>query len=71
MFKQLLVLIIRFYQLTLSPLLGGGKCRFHPNCSEYAIQAINKYGAFLGGWFSLKRIFRCNPWSAGGLDEVP
>ena len=57
--------------MSLSPLLGYGKCRFHPNCSEYAIQAINKYGTLRGGKLSLKRILRCHPWAVGGLDEVP
>ncbi len=66
-----MIFIIRFYQVTLSPLMGQGKCRFHPNCSEYSIQAINKYGTIVGGKLALKRILRCHPWSAGGLDEVP
>ncbi len=62
-----LVLIIRIYQRTLSPLLGDA-CRFEPSCSRYMIGALQKYGVFRGSWRGLKRICRCNPWTPGGYD---
>ncbi|WP_081465268.1 MULTISPECIES: membrane protein insertion efficiency factor YidD [Jonquetella] len=62
---------IRFYQLGISPLLGRGKCRFFPSCSEYARQAIQLHGPLKGLWLALKRIVRCGPWSPGGYDPVP
>lgn len=69
---------IRLYQRTLSPdhgfikrLFPFGYCRFCPTCSEYAYQAIDKYGIFRGGALGLWRIMRCNPWNPGGEDEVP
>jgi uncharacterized protein len=62
--------LIRLYQLALSPLLGA-HCRFYPSCSSYALQAIERFGLLRGGWLSLKRIGRCHPWHAGGVDLVP
>ena len=62
--------VIRAYQLILSPVLGNN-CRFHPNCSTYAIEAINQNGALGGVWLAAKRITRCHPWSPGGFDPVP
>ena len=62
--------IIKLYQKYLSPLLGP-TCRYHPTCSEYAFQAINKFGVFRGGYLALKRILKCNPWGGSGIDEVP
>ena len=67
---RILVAIIRAYQFLLSPLLGQN-CRFHPTCSHYAIQAIQKYGAIRGVWFGVCRIARCHPFNAGGFDPVP
>ena len=67
---RLLVAFIRLYQLCLSPLLGQ-TCRFTPTCSQYAIQAIQKYGAIRGTWFGACRIARCHPFHAGGYDPVP
>jgi len=64
------LLLIRLYQLLLSPLLGAS-CRFTPTCSEYGVQAIRKHGPFYGGWLTLKRIARCNPWGGHGHDPVP
>lgn len=61
---------IRFYQYVISPMLGP-RCRFYPSCSQYAIEAVQRYGAFKGGWLALKRIIRCNPLSEGGEDPVP
>ena len=62
--------IIKLYQKYLSPLLGP-TCRYHPTCSEYAFQAINKFGFFRGSYLALKRILKCNPWGGSGIDEVP
>ena len=68
--KRILRAIIRFYQKQISPFLGKN-CRFSPTCSQYALQAIQKYGALRGGWLTLKRILRCNPFCKGGYDPVP
>ncbi|MDB5118875.1 MAG: rane protein insertion efficiency factor YidD [Sphingobacteriales bacterium] len=64
------LLLIRIYQILLSPLLGAS-CRFTPTCSQYGIEAIQKHGPFKGGWLTLKRIGRCNPWGGHGHDPVP
>ena len=61
---------VRFYQTKISPLMPG-KCRFHPTCSNYALEALEKYGAIKGSWLTLKRILRCNPWGGSGEDPVP
>ena len=66
----LLILPIRFYQLYISPLLGPS-CRFTPTCSEYAKQAIMKYGPIKGLGLAIWRILRCNPWGGSGYDPVP
>lgn len=68
--QQLLIAPIRGYQLTLSPLLGP-RCRFYPSCSHYAIEAIQRHGALRGGGLALKRLSRCHPLNAGGVDPVP
>ncbi len=68
--KPILVGLLRFYQYAISPLLGR-RCRFYPSCSEYAVEAINKHGAWRGGWLSTKRVCRCHPWHPGGYDPVP
>lgn len=70
--KQLLLFLIRFYQRNISP-LRPPCCRFIPTCSQYALEAVTKYGALKGGWLSLKRILRCHPFYKGGLiyDPVP
>jgi len=62
--------LIRLYQIALSPWLGA-HCRFYPSCSTYALQAIERFGCWRGGWLSLKRIGRCHPWHPGGVDLVP
>lgn len=64
------IVLIRFYQLVISPVLGP-KCRFTPTCSQYALEAIKKYGIFKGGWLAVKRIGRCHPWGGHGHDPVP
>jgi putative membrane protein insertion efficiency factor len=68
--SKLLLLLIKAYRYAISPLLGPS-CRFFPTCSEYAAQAIEKYGAGRGGWLALKRIARCHPWHPGGYDPIP
>lgn len=61
---------IYFYKYTISPMLPPS-CRYTPTCSEYGIAAIKKYGPFKGGWLTLKRLGRCNPWGGNGYDPVP
>lgn len=69
--KKLLLVLIRFYRSAISP-LSPPKCRFVPTCSQYALEAVEKYGAWKGGWLSLKRILRCNPFYKGdNFDPVP
>ena len=68
--SYLILKIIRVYQKHLSPLLGPS-CRFHPTCSEYALQAIETYGVFRGGFLAIKRILKCNPWGGSGADPLP
>ena len=64
-----LVWMVRLYQATLSPLLGM-QCRFTPSCSNYCIEALEKYGAIRGSLMGLKRVVRCNPFYKGGFDPV-
>ena len=71
LFKKLLILPIRLYQLTLSPLLGANKCRYQPTCSYYAIEAIEEWGIFKGTYLAVKRILSCHPWGGHGFDPVP
>lgn len=68
--SKIFVVFIRIYQLSISPILGQN-CRYTPTCSEYSIEAINKFGPFKGGWLALKRIFSCHPWGGHGHDPVP
>jgi len=68
--KRILILLVRFYQKFISPLFPR-TCRFYPTCSEYFIQAVEKYGAIKGGYLGIKRILRCHPWNDGGYDPVP
>jgi len=68
--KQIALLLIRLYQLTLSRVLPPS-CRFTPSCSVYGYQAIEKYGFVKGGWLALKRLSRCHPFHPGGYDPVP
>lgn len=69
--KHLCIWIIRFYQKFISPLKGGGTCRFHPTCSAYALEAFRKRGFFVGMLLTVSRIFRCQPYCVGGWDPVP
>ncbi len=68
--KKLVLGLIKIYQLILSPLLGSN-CRFHPTCSAYAAEAIEKHGVIKGGYLSLRRIVKCHPFHDGGFDPVP
>lgn len=72
--SKILIGLIRFYQLVMSPVLiaiTGPSCRFEPSCSQYAIEAVAKHGAFKGAWCAMRRIARCQPFSKGGYDPVP
>ena len=68
--RFILKILIRAYQLGLSPLLGPS-CRFYPSCSHYGLEAIETHGALRGTWLTMKRISRCHPWNEGGFDPVP
>lgn len=69
--KKLLLFLIRFYRRHISA-VHPGKCRFIPTCSEYAVEAIEKYGAWKGGWMAFKRLMRCNPFNKSDpYDPVP
>jgi putative membrane protein insertion efficiency factor len=68
--KSIAVVLIRLYQLTISPLLPMGTCKFYPSCSAYSIDAIEKYGFFKGLFLSIKRLSRCHPFNPGGYDPV-
>lgn len=65
-----LVLLVRFYQLCISPLTPPA-CRYTPTCSQYALEALRKYGPLKGGWLTLRRLARCHPWGGSGYDPVP
>jgi len=67
--KKFLIYIISFYQKYLSFLLGKN-CRFQPSCSTYAKESIERHGSLVGSFYAVVRIFKCGPWSSGGLDEV-
>ncbi|MCY6356376.1 membrane protein insertion efficiency factor YidD [Clostridium sp. ZS2-4] len=67
--KKILINVIKFYRKYISP-FKRPCCRFYPTCSQYAIEAIQKYGALKGGIMAIKRIVRCNPFSKGGYDPV-
>jgi len=64
------IVLIKIYQYFISPLTASS-CRYTPTCSQYAVEAIKKYGGFKGGWLTIKRIASCNPWGGHGHDPVP
>ncbi len=69
--KKILIGLVRVYQKYLSPLKGHSTCIYFPTCSQYAVEAIEKYGALKGGLLAVWRILRCNPFAKGGYDPVP
>jgi len=68
--RKLIVAILRLYKVVLSPMLPSA-CRYYPSCSEYMRQAVEKYGVARGLWMGAKRLLRCHPFHAGGIDPVP
>ena len=70
MLKRVLIALVKFYRKYISP-LRPPCCRYYPTCSQYALEALEKYGALKGGWLALRRILRCNPFHKGGYDPVP
>ena len=70
MMRGLLIALVRGYKLLLSPWLGSA-CRFEPTCSTYAIEALERHGAGVGSYLTLRRVARCQPWCDGGHDPVP
>ena len=68
--KQILMALVKFYRKFISP-MRRPCCRFIPTCSQYALEALEKFGAIKGSWLALKRILRCNPLCKGGYDPVP
>ena len=68
-YKKFLIFLIRIYQKTISP-LKPPSCRFYPTCSQYAIEAVTKYGGIKGTYLSIKRILKCHPFNPGGYDPV-
>mgnify|MGYP000137194618 CR=1 FL=1 len=68
--KSLLLLLLKCYQLCISPFLGQN-CRFYPSCSEYAREAVVTHGALKGSLLAGRRLCKCHPWNAGGFDPVP
>ena len=68
--RQPMILLIRGYQTFISPLLGP-RCRFYPSCSQYALEAIHRFGPVRGAWLAMQRLLRCHPLDPGGYDPVP
>ena len=65
-----LIALVRIYQVAISPMLGRS-CRFHPTCSDYAVESLERHGPARGLWLAVRRIGRCHPWHPGGYDPVP
>ena len=68
--RNILIIILKLYRRVISPIYGQ-VCRFFPSCSAYALEAVTVHGAVKGSWFAARRVLRCHPWSAGGVDPVP
>jgi putative membrane protein insertion efficiency factor len=70
MLRYIGIVVIKFYQGAISPLLPSS-CRYTPTCSQYGIEAFKKHGFFKGGWLTIKRVLSCGPWGGSGYDPVP
>ncbi|MGD6879781.1 membrane protein insertion efficiency factor YidD [Bacillus infantis] len=70
MLQKMMIGLIRFYQIAISP-LKPPSCRFYPTCSHYGLEAVKRFGPFKGGWLAVRRITKCHPFNPGGLDPVP
>jgi len=70
MIRRVMILLVRAWQIGPSAVMAP-TCRFAPSCSAYAIEALERHGAFRGGWLTLKRLLRCHPWGGSGFDPVP
>ncbi|MCL6598769.1 MAG: membrane protein insertion efficiency factor YidD [Alicyclobacillus macrosporangiidus] len=70
MVRWMMLKLIRFYQVAISPLTPP-RCRFVPSCSQYALEAVTRFGAWKGGLLALRRLVKCGPWHPGGFDPVP
>ena len=70
MIKRLIIFLIKIYQFSLSAVMGR-QCRFHPTCSAYTVEALERHGLFKGSILAIKRITSCHPWGRGGVDPVP
>lgn len=68
--RAVLITLLRAYRFAISPLYGQ-VCRYHPTCSAYALEAVETHGALRGSWLAVRRLARCHPWAAGGVDHVP
>jgi hypothetical protein len=68
--NRILIAIVQVYRYALSPLLGQ-RCRFYPSCSSYAVEALDRHGAWRGSWLAVRRLACCHPWHQGGFDPVP
>jgi putative membrane protein insertion efficiency factor len=69
---KILLALIQFYRFAISPFMAWFvTCRHYPTCSQYGLEAVSKYGAWRGGWMTIKRILRCNPLFPGGYDPIP
>ena len=68
--RWLMVRVVRGYQLLVSPLIGNN-CRYQPTCSQYCIEAIERFGVWRGSWLTLRRLARCHPWGGSGYDPLP
>jgi putative membrane protein insertion efficiency factor len=68
--KRLLIVLVRAWQIGPSAVMPP-TCRYAPSCSAYAIEALERHGAFRGGWLTVKRLLRCHPWGGSGFDPVP
>jgi putative membrane protein insertion efficiency factor len=70
LFARLLSLPVKAYRAVFSPIVGFN-CRYHPTCSAYALEALEKHGGLKGGYLTIRRILRCHPWGGSGIDNVP